>query len=118
MKMTKSGTALVVSDVVIVPFPYTDLTGQKERPALLLSAPDVLGDVLVLPITSKSGWPGALELRTENLLSGALAKNSWIRCDKIVTLNRTAVVRIIGRLKSEHMILVHKQVCTLLGCKS
>ena len=43
---------LVAGDVVVVPFPFTDLTSQKVRPALVLASLD-RGDVLLCQITSK-----------------------------------------------------------------
>lgn len=32
------------SDIVQIPFPYSDLSHQKRRPVLLLTAPDAFGD--------------------------------------------------------------------------
>jgi mRNA interferase MazF len=43
---------LVAGDVVVVPFPFTDLTSQKVRPALVAASLD-RGDVLLCQITSK-----------------------------------------------------------------
>ena len=43
-------------DVVLVPFPFTDLSGAKQRPALVVSADSLnvtLEDVLVAAITSQ-----------------------------------------------------------------
>ena len=43
----------VKGDVVIVPFPFTDLTGRKKRPAFVVA--DLPGDdIIVCQITSKA----------------------------------------------------------------
>ena len=39
-------------DVVLLPFPFTDLSATKKRPVLLLSDEDSLGDFLALAVTS------------------------------------------------------------------
>jgi len=51
------------NDVVLVRFPFSDLTGAKVRPAVVVSAPHVSRDVFVVPLTS----------RTEALLEGEFA---------------------------------------------
>ena len=34
------------SDIVLIPFPFSDLSHQKRRPVLLFTAPDTFGDFL------------------------------------------------------------------------
>lgn len=41
-------------DIVLIPFPFTDLTGQKNRPALVLINHE--NDITVSFITSKISW--------------------------------------------------------------
>ena len=43
------------SDVVQIPFPFSDLTQQKRRPVMLLTSPDAFGDFLAVAITSQAG---------------------------------------------------------------
>lgn len=47
-------------DIVLLPFPFTDLSAVKKRPVLVLSDEDSLGDFLALAITSQSSRPSAL----------------------------------------------------------
>jgi hypothetical protein len=40
-------------DLLLVPFPFTDLSAAKRRPVLALTAPDTYGDFMALPVTSR-----------------------------------------------------------------
>ena len=42
-------------DVVLVRYPFSDLTGTKIRPAIVVHAPHVSQDVIVVPLTSRTG---------------------------------------------------------------
>ena len=40
-------------ELVVVPFPFTDLSSAKRRPVLALTAPDTQGDFIGCPVTSR-----------------------------------------------------------------
>jgi mRNA interferase MazF len=69
-------------DVVIFPMPFSDGSGVKRRPAVILNELPYFGgmDYLVCYVTSKNtGDPYALELLPADLLGGKLALKSYIR---------------------------------------
>lgn len=41
-------------DIVLVRYPFSDLSGTKVRPAVIVNAPHISQDLLVVPLTSKS----------------------------------------------------------------
>lgn len=93
-------------DVVLVPFPFTDLSSTKQRPAIVVSA-DALNstraDVLVAAITSQI--PVALAsdeflIPPEHLGSCGLPKRSMIKLSKLVALHQRLILRRIGALPS------------------
>jgi mRNA interferase MazF len=55
------------SDVVLVRYPFSDLSGSKVRPAVVVSAPHVSSDLIIVPLTS----------RTEQLLAGEFILSGW-----------------------------------------
>ena len=85
-------------DLLLIPFPFTDLSATKRRPVLALTASDRWGDFIALPVTSRPQTEHAVSLTAVNLISGSLPVASWIRTDRIVTLNSSLVVRVIGRV--------------------
>ncbi len=54
-------------DVVLVQYPFSDLTGAKVRPAIVVNAPHISQDLLIVPLTSKIG----------SLLSGEFVLADW-----------------------------------------
>jgi mRNA interferase MazF len=84
-------------DLLLVPFPFTDLSATKRRPVLALTAADTYGDFIALPVTSRPRAEHGIAITETDLESGSLPAPSWIRTDRIVTLNADLVVKTFGR---------------------
>jgi mRNA interferase MazF len=82
--MYKQGT------VVLVPFPFDDLTGVKQRPALILSNSTTGAHHICCMITSKPPPEGIL-LSPNAFTGGSLPKRSWVRPHKLFTVNAAVV---------------------------
>lgn len=81
--------AFAAGDVVLLPFPFSDLTGSKLRPALLLA--DVgRGDWLACQITSNPyGDRRAIVLQDVAFARGGLQRTSYVRPGKLFTANES-----------------------------
>ena len=92
--------------LILTPFPCTDLSGQKTRPALVVSRSDRSGsDVLLAFITSNSGGtllPSDLLIETSHadFLQTGLKRSSVIRLDKIVTVETSIILGELGELST------------------
>ena len=88
----------VKGDVVIIPFPFTDLSGNKKRPAFVVA--DLSGDdIIVCQITSKAkSDPFALYIGASDFVVGGLPVDSFIRPNKIFTANKNIILTVAGRL--------------------
>jgi len=107
------------SDVVQIPFPFSDLTHQKRCPVMLLTSPDTFGDFLAVAITSQAGHDDdAIQLQDDDIANGRLPKISWIRATKPFSLNRDSVVVELGTLRPEAFERIHGEICVMLGCRS
>lgn len=88
-------------DVVVVPFPFTDRTTTKRRPALVLSEAkgfnNKVGHSVLAMITSanNSDWP--LDIEIADLDSAGLSSASLVRM-KLFTLDNQMVIRKAGAL--------------------
>jgi len=93
----------VKGDVVVVPFPFSDLSGSKRRPALVLT--NLRGDdIMICQITSQPKDDiFAQPLRTEDFVSGSLPVDSFILPLRIFTADKHIVFRKIGQITSERM---------------
>jgi mRNA interferase MazF len=105
------------SDIVQIPFPFSDLTHQKRRPVLLLTAPDAFGDFLAAAVTSQAGHDDAIALQDDDIIEGRLPKASWIRATRLFSLNRDSVLVSLGSLKPAAFERIHGEICIRLGCK-
>jgi len=91
----------IKGDIVIIPFPFSDLTGNKKRPAFVIA--DLSGDdIIVCQITSKSkNDPLALSLGTHDFISGNLPVESFIRPNKIFTADKNIILSVAGHLSED-----------------
>ena len=93
----------VKGDVVVVPFPFSDLTDAKRRPALVVADLED-NDVILCQITSQSIRDRyAVPLREEDFEVGSLKKSSHIRPNRIFTADKDIVLYRIGNIDSEKM---------------
>ena len=84
-------------DIILVPFPYTDLSSVKTRPALILSKISQDGDFILSAITSKY-YKDGVEIQNHSLTHGELPCVSYVRYSKIVTLNKSIIKKIVAKL--------------------
>jgi mRNA interferase MazF len=89
----------VKGDVVVVPFPFSDFTQAKRRPALVLSVLE--GDDLILcQITSQTIKDKyAILLTDDDFENGGLKQSSNIRPNRIFTTDSSIVLYRVGNLK-------------------
>ncbi len=102
-------------DLLLVPFPFTDLSAAKRRPVLALTAPDSYGDFIALPVTSRPQTEHGIPLAAADLVRGRLPAPSWIRTDRIVTLNATLVVKSIGQVSGRALDAAVERFCARIG---
>jgi len=107
--------------IILVPFPFTDLTSQKIRPALIVSKHQHVQDnVIVAFITSRlpKQKKKALIVLSENsdsFPSSGLKVESTVRCDKIATLDKKIILGEIGKLKPGTMKTINSALQSVLG---
>ena len=98
-------------DVVIVPFPFTERSGTKRRPALALSTTtfNENGHTVFAMITTKTHrpWPGDTDIEERN--AAGLNTPCMIRL-KIFTLDNRLIIRKIGRLSPDDRRKVAEQI--------
>ena len=100
--------------VVLVRFPFSDLSGSKLRPALVLAATG-RGDVLLCQITSNPyGDRLAVELAVPDFAGGSLQRVSFARPGKLFTAHESLLQGQVARLTSESHARVVERVIALL----
>jgi mRNA interferase MazF len=101
--------------VVLVRFPFSDLSGSKLRPAIVL-ADAGRGDFILCQITSQSySDPIAVEIAASGLSSGVLRKTSYARPGKLFTANDAIMARQIGTLTAAKLSEISDAVISVLS---
>ena len=106
---------LAAGEVVVVPFPFSDLSQAKLRPVVIL-ADAGRGDWILCQITSNPyGDPRALSLSEESFREGSLRVTSYARPGKLFTANHNLVVGRVGTLTADVIAEIIRAVITILG---
>ena len=93
----------MVGDIVEAPIPYTDLSGAKVRPVVVLAEVG-MGDSIVCPITSSPQVrEGNIPIATADMDEGGLRLASHARADRLYTLNERLFRRTLGRVSAAKM---------------
>jgi mRNA interferase MazF len=104
----------VKGEIVVIPFPFTDLTSSKKRPALVLA--NLKGDdVILCQITSQTRKDDyAISLENNDFAKGKLPLESFIRPNRLFTADQSLIDKRIGSLKKNKSEEVIEEVCKIL----
>lgn len=102
-------------DVVLVPFPFTDLSQTKLRPAIVLWAESGGDDVTLCFVTTQNLdrlMPGELLLHPSqsDFAATGLKQASKIRIPRIVTLGKQLITRRLGYLEDSYLQELNTQI--------
>ncbi|HLD12977.1 MAG TPA: type II toxin-antitoxin system PemK/MazF family toxin [Candidatus Nanoarchaeia archaeon] len=104
---------LVRGDVVILSFPFSDLSAAKVRPALVLARTQ--NDVILSQITSREFFDDyAVSLSRREFVDGCLPTDSWIRLNKLFTADCSIIARKAGRVAEKKFSEAIDSLCLFL----
>lgn len=92
---------LVKGDVVVLPFPFSDLSASKKRPAVVVAT--LTGDdIICCQITSEARFDDyAIVLNNTDFQEGSLQQTSMIRPNRLFTADRSIILYKTGMLKGK-----------------
>jgi len=111
-------TSYSFGDIVLVPFPFTDQTGIKKRPAVIVSSAaynSARRDVMIMAVTSQARPAGAIgEVQVKDWKGAGLIKPSVVK-PVITTIEQALVIRRLGQLKKEEQEALRKAIGQIVG---
>ena len=106
--------AFAAGQVVLVRFPFSDLTQTKLRPAVVLAAAG-WDDWVLCQITSQSyGDSRAIQLETTDFARGSLRLASWARPGRLFTAHSSLVAGQVGELDARKLSEIRKALTLLI----
>ena len=112
-------TTVYSFDVVLVPFPFTDQTASKKRPAVIVSADPYhrrCRDVIVVAVTSQILRPAGIlgEVLISDWQGAGLPKASLIK-PVLATIEQRLILRKLGTLQDADVRALHAALRQILG---
>ena len=105
---------LVKGDVIILEFPFSNLVQAKRRPSLVIKVPKG-DDLIVCQITGMPYEKSAeIPIKTEDFYKGSLKVDSYIRLDKIFSIEKSLIKYKAGSLKQKKFNEIIDKICFFL----
>jgi mRNA interferase MazF len=99
---------MIKGDIVLIPFPFTDLSGLKNRPTLILVSGE--SDITVSFITTQLKWQENFDVKIERTSKNGLKKTSLIRLSKLATIDKDLVIGKLGDLLPTELTIIDKNL--------
>ena len=95
----KGGIMYDQRDIILIPFPYSDLTGSKQRPALIISNYKInKTQDRICCLMSTNEHKDDLPIKKEDFKVGRLPFKSFVRSHRVFTINEK---------------IINKKICTI-----
>ena len=111
-------TRFEFGDIVLVPFPFTDQSGSKKRPAVIVSSTayqQARRDVLIMAVTSQLRPSGSFgEVTVQDWQAAGLLKPSAIK-PVVTTIEQSLVIRSLGKLKAVDLAALRGTLAIIIG---
>lgn len=101
-------------DVILIPFPFSELTYVKKRPALVLANIQHRDELICMMLTSTKNIDPTVDIPIHNLESAGLPKPTVARTSRLFTLKSTLVVKKLGEVDEIEFGEILAKVITLL----
>ena len=115
--MTTNGISIDQRSIVLVPFPFSDLTSQKKRPALVVSSAGfnkTSEDIICCLITSNPAAKNSISITNKDMETGFLEFESKIKPYRLFTASKGIIYKNLGKLNKEKSKSVEKEICKLV----
>jgi mRNA interferase MazF len=104
-------------DVVLVPFPFTDQSAAKKRPAVVVSSNAYhreRPDLILMAVTSQARPAGFGDIPVQHWKEAGLLRPSVLK-PLLATVDRHLVIRTLGRLRPQDRDALRRGLRTILA---
>jgi len=97
-------------DILLVNFPFTNLSNSKKRPVLVVKDENEYGDIVCFQITSKQNQSNILEIMQKDI-NESLKLKSFVKYDKCFTIDAKIIDKKITSVKNEFLLQLKELFC-------
>ncbi len=105
-------------DLLLVPFPFSDQSGKKVRPVIVISNNDFnkySEDILVVGVTTNiSKDKYTVNLRNNDLEIGSLFATCCIKAENLLKIDKELIIKKIGKIKIEKVYDVNSKIMEII----
>lgn len=116
-----AGTSIEQRSIVLIPFPFSDLSGAKKRPALVVSSNEFNNknqDVICCLITSNlQDMQHSIKITNKDMENGFLEFESKVKPYRIFTVNKKLIYKLLGMLNITKSKLVIEEINKIISLK-
>lgn len=106
-------------DLLLVPFPFSDQSGRKVRPVIVISNDEFnvnSEDLIVVGVTSNlSKDRYTLNLPNEELEEGNLIAKCCVKCESILKIDKEIIIKKIGKISKEKLEKIRKLIIEIIS---
>ena len=96
------------ADIILIPFPFTDLSATKIRPCLVLI--EALHDVTVAFISTQTDWQDEGSVIIKPSATNGLKKESLVRLNKLVIIDKNLILGTIGAFDENERKIINQKL--------
>jgi mRNA interferase MazF len=104
----------VKGDVVVVPFPFSDLTNAKRRPALVIADLSKNDLILCLITSQPANDDYTTPIEDDDFETGSLNRVSYVKSNRVFTANEKIIAYKAGKLKPEKLMEIVTKLIAIL----
>ncbi|MBU1854915.1 MAG: type II toxin-antitoxin system PemK/MazF family toxin [Nanoarchaeota archaeon] len=112
-----NGTMFNQREIILVAFPFSDLSNYKKRPALIISNDKFnqsYEDIICCMITSNPEAKDGIDLKQKDLEQGNIFFDSIIKPHRLFTVSKKIILKKLGLLKKNKTMSVEKKIKELV----
>ena len=101
-------------DVVLIPFPFSDLSSSKQRHAIVLATVDARQELICMMLTSTFRTDYSVDIQVTDITSAGLPKPTVARTSRLFTITNELVRKKIGEISDSDFKAIIKKLLELL----
>jgi len=102
-------------DVILVPFPFSDLSYSKKRPALVLVDIHEKDELICMMLTSSLSIDHKVDISIKNIDLAGLPKPTVAKISRLFTLKQSLVIKKLGIIEKEEYVDIVNRLIKLLN---